>query len=84
MKEIRNILLQIPKFKRRFAMFVVAVIIAQGVAIQLIPLVDREITSLVEKAIKGEVIPVSSFYPYALIVALAYLVFRIFYRISYT
>jgi len=65
-------------------MFVVAVIIAQGVAIQLIPLVDREITSLVEKAIKGEVIPVSSFYPYALIVALAYLVFRIFNRISYT
>ena len=84
MREIRDIIFQIPKFKRRFAIFVVAVIISQGVIIQIIPLVDREITTLVEKALNGEVIPISSFTPYAVIVALAYLVYRIFNRISYT
>ena len=84
MREILNILYQIPKFKRRFAIFVVAVIMSEGVAIQVIPLVDREITTLVEKAVNGEVILISSFIPYAVIVAVALLIYRLFNRTSYT
>lgn len=79
-----KIIFLIPKFKRRFILFVVAVILSEGVAIQVIPLVDREITTLVEKAVNGEVILISSFIPYALIVALALLIYRLFNRTSYT
>lgn len=52
MKKIIKILLSIPGFKWQFALFIAAIVIAQGFALQILPLVDKEVTSIIEEQVK--------------------------------
>lgn len=83
MKKIIKIIFQIPGLKIRFVIFILAVIISQGLALQVLPLVDREITLLVEKSLQGGVVVWQDFrWPFLIAVA-AVIVHMTFQRLSY-
>lgn len=48
MKEILKLVTGLPGFKKRFAIFVAAVVLAQGVAIQVLPFAERGMIEIVE------------------------------------
>lgn len=49
MKKVFKILFTIPGFKWQFTLFIVTIVLAQGFALQVLPLVDREITAILEQ-----------------------------------
>lgn len=52
MREILKLVFGLPGFKKRFAVFVLAVVLAQGVAIQILPFVERAMIEVVEGSSK--------------------------------
>lgn len=54
MKKIFKIIFSIPKFKRKFVVFVLSVILAEGIAIQVFPFINREIVSMLERMNQGD------------------------------
>lgn len=48
MREIVKLIFGLPGFKKRFAIFVVAVVLAQGVAIQILPFAERGMIEVVQ------------------------------------
>jgi ABC-type multidrug transport system fused ATPase/permease subunit len=83
MKSILNILFSIPGFRLWLAVLVLSVIIADGLAIQALPLINREITALIERSIKGESIGLSDMYLLIGLAVGAMIVYMLFARISY-
>ncbi len=83
MKHILQTLFKIPKFKRRFALFVITVVIAQGVAMQALPLIDREVTQLVENISKGQPVSTESFLILFGVAVVVILIYQVFNRVSF-
>lgn len=52
MKEILKLIFGLPRFKKRFLIFVVAILLAQGVAIQVLPFVERAMIEIVQGSSK--------------------------------
>jgi len=48
MKEILKLIINLPGFRKRFMLFVAAIVVAQGVAIQILPFVERGMIEIVE------------------------------------
>ena len=83
MKKIIKILLSIPGFKWQFALFITAIVIAQGFALQILPIIDKEVTSIIEKQITTGTFPQEKFFYLFLIAAGAIILNQTFERVSW-
>lgn len=82
MKDIAKLVFGLPGFKKRFVIFVVAVILAQGVAIQILPFVEREMITIVQGAGTDSVV-IRSFLWLGMIAALVTVTVTVLNRVSY-
>ncbi len=53
MRDVVRLIISLPGFRKRFGVFVAAVVLAQGFAIQVMPFVEREMITLVEGGVAG-------------------------------
>lgn len=84
MKRILADIFTIPQFKWRFIAFVLLTILAEGVVSQLWPLMDRQVTELVQNSINGQNVVWQDFRLPVLVLILATLIYVLLYRIGQT
>lgn len=82
MKDIAKLILGLPGFKKKFAIFILAVVLAQGVAIQVLPFVEREMITIVESAGADDSVT-RAFLWLAVISAVAYTAHALLMRLSF-
>lgn len=82
MKKVARILFSIPNFRRHFALFVLSVIVAQGVAIQVLPFVDRELVRILQQVSAGHALDTRTLITPFIVALSAMLIFSIFFRIA--
>lgn len=84
MRRILTDIFTIPQFKWRFAIFIILTIVAEGLISQLWPLMDRQVTELVQAAINGQAVTWQDFrWPVAVLIV-ATLVYVLLYRVGQT
>jgi len=83
MKKIIKIILAIPGFKLYFVLFMLAVLLSQGAAIQILPIVDKEVTALVENSLRGQAVNWQSVFFLFMVACLSMLLFQVFQRVSF-
>lgn len=84
MKRVLSLMTSIPGFTKRLALFVGSILLAQGVAIQVVPLVDREIVTLIQDAGAGKPVEQQILITLLVISLLAAVFHALFLRLSYT
>lgn len=84
MKTILQDIFRIPRFKWRFILFISLTIATEGLIAQLWPLMDREITALVEAALNGRVVTWLDFRWSVTVIIASTIVYAAIYRYSQT
>ena len=54
MKDVFKLIKNTANFKKFFVIFLITIVIAEGIIVQILPLLDREINAILETYIKNE------------------------------
>ncbi len=84
MKKIIKLIFTIPRFKLRFILFVIFILISQGVAIQILPFVDREVLTILQQVENEQMIDFRSLIPLVGIAVFTISVYGLFSRLSFS